>query len=227
MLKLSIRNMKLQFVIILICYTVCGYAQKPQGKFVQQYAIDGGIVLNFDHNKFIYEKGGCLNTEFGKGTFTFRDQELRLKFKEVKDQESSHYHIKNTSQSDDSIKIKLRTLDKEGFPLQAPIAIRDKNHKVIEQFYADKNGRLSISMKTSNRFVWLTVYCMGFYGIELPISKLKNKYSEIEFKLSPAEIYYIPRKTVVYKIDKFNYDQLVLMPTDHEKLFFSNRASKR
>lgn len=213
--------MKLQIVVILICCTFGGYAQKLQGKFIQQRAIDAGVVLTFDHNKFIYEKGGCVNGEVGIGTFTFSKKQLKLKFKKIKDQASSKYSLKISPGSVDSVRIKVRVLDDLGSPMQGTIAIRDKDYAVIEQFHPNRKGDVFISLKSDKRFGCMTIDNLGYYRVTFPFSKLKNKHSEIDVKLSPATIYYILPKKMVYKVEKFNNGELTLVTADSGRLFFA------
>lgn len=114
----------------------------------------------------------------------------------------------------------MRVLDDLGLPMQGTIVIRDKDYAVIEQFHSNRKGDVFISLKSDKRFSCMTIDNLGYYRVTLPFLKLKNKYSEIEVKLSPATIHYILPKKMVYKVEKFSNDELILMTVDSRKLFF-------
>lgn len=220
--------MKLRLLIILICSAAYGYAQNIQGRFVQQDFIDAGLILTFDHNNFVYEKGGCMNSEKGIGTFRIKNNLLKLKFKNILNQNSSVYTIKNITDTDktiikpiDSSIVHLSVFDEAQYPIQCMITIRDKKHNRIKQFFTNKDGQLSITYKKDKRIAFTTIDDIGTYQVIIPISRLKKRNSEITAKLKAATIYYISPKTTVYNIEKITEQKITLCSADGWKMRFS------
>lgn len=213
--------MKLRLIIILVCTATYGHAQNIQGKFVQQNFVDAGVTLTFDHNNFVYEQGGCLNSQKGSGKFQIKNNLLKLKFKQILNQDTSAYSIKTIIKNIDSSIVHIKVFDEQDYPIQGMITIRDKHHKRIEQFFTDKDGQLLITLKNDKRIAFITIDDIGTYRIIIPISKLKKKNSEIAAKLKAATIYYISPKTMVYNIEEITEKKITLSSADSGKMRFA------
>lgn len=209
--------MKIKLILILLCLSFNGFAQNIQGKFEQQNFIDAGMTLTFNRNTFCFYQAGCLNGQTGTGNYSIKNQTLKLKFKTVKNQNSSLYSIISKPIDSGLSQIKIKLSDDQG-PLFGTVALRAKDYSIIEQFHIDKEGDLSFALKTDKKIATLTIDEMGYYRVTIPISKLKNKQSQITVKLKPATMAYMEPQVIIYKIEKTTDTSLILSSNNEGKI---------
>jgi len=105
-------------------------------------------------------------------------------------QDTSVFTIKNEDNHNyDYTKISIYAKDKQdGLPMLAMVGFRDKNNKIMANFFTDKAGFAIVNLFDFSHIAFITVDYIGYDAITIPTSRLKGKSSVITVALKGQNI---------------------------------------
>jgi len=97
--------------------------------------------------------------------------------------------IDEDNHNDEYTKVSINANDKQdGLPMLAIVGFRDKNNKILANFFTDKAGFAVVNLFDFSHIAFITVDYIGYDAITVPISRLKGKSSVIKVFLKGQDI---------------------------------------
>ncbi len=218
-----IKYIFLYFLLILSPLFLHGQSHSLSGKYFYPFPGEGGIVLEFSEKTFNKNIQGHLTPIIGKGIYQIKSNKLLLKYQNVKNPDTSIVKIetKNIKPSDMGV-LSIKVVDASSgkvFPF-ASCGLRNNKEKLISVILTDTLGKANITLYNFDIIKIISIDLLGYDRIHIPTSQFKGKSVVITAFLKPQLANYIERKEEIYKIEKLDSKELILINEYKKRMRF-------
>ncbi|MGB4774856.1 MAG: hypothetical protein WBP45_06775 [Daejeonella sp.] len=219
--------MKKIAVILIYSFLIIktGQAQVLNGKYIQQQYSEYGNIFNFESNRFTDTTFLHMDNKIvGKGTYKFKNNQLILNYEHIPNQDSSRYILakKKTKTRDiGQIFIKVYDAEDNNKPLYfAFCGLKDNQDNLLVAFYSDTLGKANISIYNSKIFKTLSITCLGYNTVSIPVSQIMGTNTDLTVFLKFQTTQYLNKSKIVYTIEKLTLKELVLITKEKTRIRF-------
>ncbi len=202
----------------------CGGFQFLEGKYLlSDFEIFRQIT--FDGQKHFTDTAieHLMEYKVGAGNFKLRRKFLDLEYLNQYPIQLSHYNLQQKKSESDQIgQIFIEILDKsDSNPIHfALCGLKDKTGKLVANLFTDTVGKVGFSIYSPELFESLLITNLGYEKVEIPISEFIGNNNFLKVYLSRRSTYYINPGKYKYRIGKLSNKELILLDSNHKKLFF-------
>jgi hypothetical protein len=218
--KVAVRIAILMIVMISSLATVS--AQKLQGKYVLSKGIGDERVQHFNIKDGVFSEKiySDMDSTEGKGTIKIEGKYLIFKYKDVANKDSSFYSI-NTSKlksAQDSALFNIDVVAEDTLPAIVNILGVDSVNNIVSKNLTNSAGFIHLPIARGSNIAVIKVVALGYWIVEIPISKYIGYLTTIHIKLLPQTIVYLPAKEVKMRIISFTSDKITLEDSTSRRL---------